>query len=235
MTYNLYTWPTPNGWKVQILLEELGADYSVHRVDMGAGDQFDPAYLALNPNNKIPTLVDLEGPGGQPHTVFESGAILLYLAEKHGQFLPTDPVLRSLTIQWLMWQMGGFGPMLGQAHHFRSYAPEKIGYAYDRYSNEARRLYNVLEQQLDKAGWVNGSAYSIADMAIMPWARLWYRQGVEAAEIPNVLAWLEEIKARPAVQRGLAVLADERDRQRSPEEEAKAKEVLFGKTQYQSR
>ncbi len=235
MTYDLYTWPTPNGWKVQILLEELGLAYQVHPIDIGAGDQFDPAYLALNPNNKMPTLVDPDGPGGQPHTVFESGAILWYLAEKHGQFLPDDPALRSVTLQWLMWQMGGFGPMLGQAHHFRLYAPEKIDYAYARYTNEAKRLYGVLECQLAKADWVNTSAYSIADMAIMPWARLWHRQGIEEAKIPNVLAWLERIKARPAVERGLAVLADERTRTRSAEEEAKAKEMLFGKTQYEDR
>ena len=235
MTYNLYTWPTPNGWKVQILLEELGLDYQVHPIDIGKGDQFSPEYLKLNPNNKMPTLVDLNGPGGAPHTVFESGAILLYLAEKHGQFLPKDPVGRSITIQWLMWQMGGFGPMLGQAHHFRTYAPEKIDYAYDRYTNEARRLYHVLDQQLSHSGWVNGHDYSIADMALMPWARLWYRQGVEEGDIPHVLAWLENIKSRPAVQRGLSVLADERDRNRSDEEEKAAKDVLFGAQQYQRR
>ena len=235
MSYDLYTWPTPNGWKVQILLEELGVDYTVHPIDIAKGDQFDPAYLKLNPNNKMPTLVDPDGPGGEPHAVFESGAILLYLAEKHGQFLPSDPVQRSVTIQWLMWQMGGFGPMLGQAHHFRVYAPEKIDYAYDRYTNEAKRLYGVLEKQLEGAGWVNGTDYSIADMAIMPWARLWHRQGIEEDKIPNVLAWLTKIKERPAVQRGLAILADERDRKRSEEEEKAAKEVLFGKQQYESR
>ena len=235
MSYDLYTWPTPNGWKVHIMLEELGANYTVHPVDIGQGDQFDPEYLKLNPNNKMPTLVDPDGPEGQPHVVFESGAILLYLAEKHGQFLPIDPVQRSVTIQWLMWQMGGFGPMLGQAHHFRVYAPEKIDYAYDRYTNEAKRLYCVLDKQLAQGGWVNGQDYSIADMAIMPWARLWHRQGVEEAQIPHVLAWLKTMKERPAVQKGLAVLADERDRKRTPEEEAKAREVMFGKTQYENR
>ena len=235
MTYDLYTWPTPNGWKVHIMLEELGVDYTVHPIDIGKGDQFDPAYLKLNPNNKMPTLVDPDGPGGVSHAIMESGAILLYLAEKHAQFLPKDPVVRSVTVQWLMWQMGGFGPMLGQAHHFRVYAPEKIDYAYDRYTNEAQRLYNVLDKQLAKAGWVNGEGYSIADMAIMPWASLWHRQGIEEADISNVVAWLTKIKERPAVQRGLALLAEERDRKRTPEEEEEARKALFGSQQYEKR
>ena len=217
MTYDLYTWPTPNGWKVHIMLEELGVKYNVHPIDIAKGDQFEPAYLELNPNNKMPTLVDQNGPGSQSHTIFESGAILLYLAEKHGQFLPTNLAQRSVTIQWLMWQMGGFGPMLGQAHHFRSYAPEKIEYAYDRYTNEAKRLYGVLDKQLAGEGWVNGADYSIADMAIMPWARLWHRQGIDETHIPNVMEWLNRMKDRPAVQSGFALLADERDKKRSIE------------------
>lgn len=235
MTYDLYTWPTPNGWKVQILLEELGILYNVHPIDIGAGDQFDPEYLKISPNNKMPALIDPDGPGGAPHSIFESGAILLYLAEKHQQFIPADPLGRSITIQWLMWQMGGFGPMLGQAHHFRTYAPEKIEYGINRYTNEAKRLYGVLEKQLSQNAYVAGDEYTIADMAIMPWARLWKRQGVEEADIPHVRKWLEELEARPAVIAGLAIMADERDRKRSKEEEAKAKELLFGKGQYEKR
>ena len=177
--YDLYTWPTPNGWKVHIMLEELG-DYNVIPVDISKGDQFDPAYLEKNPNNKMPTLVD----GDQ--VIMESGAILLHLAEKHGQFLGDTALERSQTIQWLMWQMGGFGPMLGQVHHFVVYAPKKIDYAITRYTNEARRLYGVLDKRLAQHDWVNGHAYSIADMAIMPWARLWKRQQIDGDQIPNV-------------------------------------------------
>ncbi len=228
MSYDLYTWPTPNGWKVQILLEELGVNYAVYPVDIGAGEQFDADYLILNPNNKMPTLVDHKGPGNERHVIFESGAILLYLAEKYQKFLPSDQIGRSSTIQWLFWQMSGFGPMLGQAHHFRHYAPKKIDYAFDRYTNEARRLYRVLNKQLSKNGWVNGIEYSIADMAIMPWARLWYRQGIDEADIPHVMSWLKRVKARPAVQAGLSVLADKRNLNRSPEQEAEAKKLLFG-------
>ena len=228
MTYDIYTWPTPNGWKVNILLEELGVPYTVIPVDISKGDQFDPAYLEKNPNNKMPTLVDGD------LAIMESGAILLHLAEKHGQFLGESAEERSQTIQWLMWQMGGFGPMLGQVHHFVVYAPDKIDYAITRYTNEAKRLYGVLYKQLAKAGWVNGHAYSIADMAVMPWARLWKRQLIEEASIPNVIAWLKKLHDRPAVQAGLKILADERDRQRSPEEEEKARDLLFGKGQLQN-
>ena len=228
MIYDLYTWPTPNGWKVHILLEELGAEYRVIPVDIGSGDQFAPEYLKKNPNNKMPTLVD----GDQ--AIMESGAILMHLAEKYGKFMGESAAERSATIQWLMWQMGGFGPMLGQVHHFLIYAPEKVDYAINRYTNEAKRLYGVLEKQLEKSGWANGYDYSIADMAIMPWARLYKRQDIDPDTIPNIRAWLDRMYERPAVQAGLKVLADERDRKRTPEEEAKAKELLFGKGQLQN-
>jgi GST-like protein len=231
MTIELYSWATPNGHKVHILLEELGLEYNVHAINIGAGDQFDPDFLKISPNNKMPAIVDTDGPDGKPHSVFESGAILLYLAEKHGKFLPSDPRARSVTLQWLMWQMGGLGPMLGQAHHFRGYAPETIDYAITRYSNEANRLYGVLDRRLGESRYLGGEQYSIADIAVWPWTRFPERQGVERADFPNFQRWFEEIAARPAVQRGVTVLAD----QRKEGFDAKAKEILFGATQYQRR
>lgn len=220
---DLYTWPTPNGFKVSIMLEECGLPYATHAVDIGAGDQFKPDFLAISPNNKIPAIVDHDGPDGQPISVFESGAILLYLAGKTGRFLPTDVRGKYLALQWLMFQMGGLGPMLGQAHHFRIYAPEKVDYAIKRYTNEARRLYGVLERRLAVAPYFAGE-YSVADMAIFPWTRLHANQGVDLAEFPNVQRWLDAVAARPAVQRGLAVLADRHKPQMSDQEKA----TLFG-------
>ena len=229
---DLYTWPTPNGFKVSIALEEMGLEYKVIPVDIGAGDQFDPDYLKLNPNNKMPTIVDHQpGDGGDPFTVFESGAILLYLAEKTGSFLPTDMRGRSEVAQWLMFQMGSIGPMLGQAHHFRQYAPEPIDYAVDRYTNEANRLYAVLDRRLDGRDYLVGD-YSIADMATMPWLRRPERQGVEIDDYPNVKRWRQAILDRPAVERGLEVLAD---RSRPGPIDDKAREILFGAAQYQRR
>ena len=229
---DLYTWPTPNGFKVSIALEEMGLEYKVIPVDIGAGDQFDPDYLKLNPNNKMPTIVDHQpGDGGDPFTVFESGAILLYLADKTGSFLPTDMRGRSEVAQWLMFQMGSIGPMLGQAHHFRQYAPEPIDYAVDRYTNEANRLYAVLDRRLDGGDYLVGD-YSIADMATMPWLRRPERQGVEIDEYPNVKRWRQAILDRPAVERGLEVLAD---RTRRGPIDDKAREILFGAAQYQRR
>ncbi len=229
---DLYTWPTPNGFKVSIALEEMGLEYKVIPVDIGAGDQFDPDYLKLNPNNKMPTIVDHRpGDGGEPFTVFESGAILLYLAEKTGSFLPTDIRGRSEVAQWLMFQMGSIGPMLGQAHHFRQYAREPIDYAVDRYTNEANRLYAVLDRRLDGRDYLVGD-YSIADMATMPWLRRPERQGVEIDEYPNVKRWRQAILDRPAVERGLEVLAD---RRRPGPIDDKAREILFGAAQYQRR
>jgi GST-like protein len=223
----LYSWATPNGHKIHIMLEETGLAYNVHGVDIGRGDQFKPEFLAISPNNKIPAIVDTEGPDGKPISLFESGAILIYLAEKTGRILPEEPRGRHV-LQWLMFQMGGIGPMLGQVHHFRAYAPEKIPYAIDRYTNEAKRLYGVLDKRLSDRPFVAGE-YSIADMAIWPWLRSWERQGVQLSDYPHVKRWFATIEARPAVQRGIKVLAD---RQRA-EMDAKAREVLFGKTQYQ--
>jgi GST-like protein len=208
-TIDLFYWPTPNGWKISIMLEELGLDYRVIPVNIGTGDQFRPEFLAISPNNKMPAIIDPDGPGGEPISVFESGAILLYLARKTGKLLPADERGRVLVEQWLMWQMGGFGPMLGQNHHFRHYAPEKIPYAFDRYTNETHRLYGVLNTRLADHAYVAGE-YSIADIAIMPWARLWERQGMDIAEFPHVKRWLDTVLARPAVVRGLAVAADMR-------------------------
>jgi GST-like protein len=227
---DLYTWPTPNGHKIHIMLEECALPYTVHGVDIGDGDQFKPEFLKISPNNKIPAIVDSEGPDGKPISVFESGAILLYLAGKTGKFLPQDVRGKYLALEWLMFQMGGFGPMLGQTHHFRIYAPEKIEYAINRYTNEAKRLYGVLGKRLSQAPYVAGD-YSIADMAIFPWSRSYANQGVDLADYPNVKRWFDAINARPAVQKALQVLAD----RRKPQMNDKDKETLFGKTQYEKR
>lgn len=223
-----YSWATPNGHKVHIMLEETGLEYRAHPIDIGAGDQFKPEFLAISPNNKIPAIVDPNGPGGKPISLFESGAILIYLAEKTGKFLPTEPVARYATLQWLMFQMGGVGPMLGQTHHFRIYAPEKIDYAINRYTNESKRLYGVMDKQLAKTQYLAGDDYTIADIATFPWTRSWKNQGIELAEFPNVERWHEAIAARPAVVRGVEVLASAR----KPLMDDKAKEMLFGATQY---
>lgn len=223
-----YSWATPNGHKVHIMLEETGLEYRVHPVDIGAGDQFKPEFLAISPNNKIPAIVDSDGPEGKPLSVFESGAILMYLAEKTGRFLPHAPAARYATLQWLMFQMGGLGPMLGQAHHFRIYAPEKIEYAVNRYTNEAKRLYCVMDKQLGKTQYLASDEYTIADIASFPWTRSWQNQGIELAEFPNVKRWHEAIAARPAVQRGVEVLASAR---RALTDD-KARDILFGATQY---
>ena len=220
---DLYTWPTPNGFKVSIMLEECALPYAAHAVDIGAGDQFKPEFLAISPNNKIPAILDHEGPDGKPISIFESGAILLYLAGKTGRFLPADVRGKYLALQWLMFQMGGLGPMLGQAHHFRIYAPEKVDYAIRRYTNEARRLYGVMDRRLALAPYFAGE-YSVADMAIFPWTRSHANQGIDLAEFPNVQRWFNAVASRPAVQRGLAVLADRRKPQMSEQEKA----TLFG-------
>ena len=229
---DLYTWPTPNGHKVHIMLEECGLPYAVHAVDIGAGEQFDPAFLKISPNNKIPAIVDSDGPDGKPMALFESGAILVYLAGKTGKFLPKSTRGRYETLQWLMFQMGGLGPMLGQAHHFRNYAPQKIDYAIERYGNEAKRLYGVLDAQLERTGaWLVGRDYTIADMACWPWVRSHENQGISLDDYPNVKRWYEAMGARPAVQRAVTVLAD----RRRPLIDPKARETLFGKTQYERR
>jgi GST-like protein len=227
---DLYSWATPNGHKVHIMLEECALPYRVHAVDIGAGDQFKPDFLKISPNNKIPAIVDSDGPDGKPISLFESGAILIYLAAKTGRLLPADVRGKYLALQWLMFQMGGLGPMLGQAHHFRLYAPEKIEYAFNRYTNEAKRLYGVMDRRLGDAEYFAGE-YSIADIAMFPWTRSHANQGVDLADYPNVKRWYEAIDARPAVQFGVKVLAD----RRKPLTGDKEKAVLFGATQYEKR
>ncbi len=201
---DLYTWTTPNGRKVQIMLEELGLPYNVHSINIGKNEQFAPDFLKISPNNKIPAIVDSEGPNGKPISLFESGAILMYLAEKTGKFWPQDMPTKYLVMQWLMFQMGGFGPMLGQAHHFLKFAPEKIPYAMKRYAEEAKRLYGVIDKRLGEAEYLAGD-YSIADIATFPWAQSFAMQGIDFADYPNVKRWFDAILARPAVQRGIAV------------------------------
>jgi len=229
---DLYTWPTPNGHKVHIMLEEVGLPYNIFPIDIGAGDQFDPAFLKISPNNKMPAMVDHEGPEGRPFSLFESGAILLYLAEKTGKLLPETPEARYRVIQWLMFQMGGVGPMLGQAHHFRVYAPERIPYAYDRYTNEANRIYGVLDRRLGESAHLGGEDYSIADIAVFPWLRSYENQGVDMNDYGNVKRWFDEISQRPAVQRGVEVLADRR--RQGPITDAQ-REAMFGQSQYERR
>jgi GSH-dependent disulfide-bond oxidoreductase len=221
----LYYWPTPNGWKISIMLEECGLPYTVRSVNIGKGDQFKPDFLAISPNNKMPAIVDPDGPGGEPISIFESGAILQYLGRKTGRFYPADERRRVEVDQWLFWQMGGFGPMLGQAHHFRIYAPEQIPYAIDRYTNETNRLYGVLDRRVAGRDFVAGE-YSIADMAIFPWAKLWERQGQDIEQFPNLRRWLDANLARPAVQRGLAVNAA--DRAATNMDDPAVRAVLFG-------
>ena len=227
----VYSWPTPNGHKVHIMLEECGLAYRAHPVNIGTGDQFKPEFLAISPNNKIPAITDPDGPEGKPISLFESGAILLYLAGKTGKFLPQSVTARYEVLQWLMFQMGGVGPMLGQAHHFRIYAPEKIDYAINRYTNEAKRLYGVMDKRLAKSKYIGGPEYSIADIAIFPWLRSWKNQGIDWSDYPHLKGWFDEIAARPAVQRGVEVLAD----LRKPLVDSQAREVLFGARQYQRR
>ena len=227
----VYSWATPNGHKVHIMLEECALPYRAHAIDIGAGDQFTPEFLAISPNNKIPAIVDPDGPDGKPISLFESGAILLYLAAKTGRFLPADVRGKYEVLQWLMFQMGSVGPMLGQAHHFRIYAPEKIPYAVDRYTNEAKRLYGVMNKRLAKSRYIGCAEYSIADIAIFPWLRSWKNQGIDWDDYPHLKGWFDEIAARPAVQRGVEVLAN----LRKPLVDDKSRETLFGQTQYQPR
>jgi GST-like protein len=224
----VYSWPTPNGHKVHIMLEECGLPYRVHPVNIGAGDQFQPEFLAISPNNKIPAIVDPDGPDGQPISLFESGAILIYLAAKTGKLMPASTRARYEMLEWLMFQMGGVGPMLGQAHHFRVYAPEKIDYAIERYTNEAKRLYGVMNKRLGSSRYLGGAEYGIADVAVFPWLRSWKNQGIDWNDYPQLKGWFDEIAARPAVQRGVEVLSG----QRKPLTDDKAREALFGALQY---
>jgi len=228
---DVYSTATPNGHKIHIMLEECGLPYKLHHIDIGAGDQFKPEFLTISPNNKIPAIVDSEGPDGQPFSMFESGAILVYLASKTGKFLGHTDRDKFTTLQWLMFQMGGVGPMLGQAHHFRLYAPEKIEYGINRYTNEAKRLYGVLDKQLSKTAYLAGDEYTIADIATFPWTRSAKNQGIDWADYPHAKHWFDAISERPAVQRGVKMLTDVR----KPVMDDRSKEILFGATQYAKR
>ena len=205
MTIALYTCSTPNVYKVSIALEELGLPYEVHPIDITQNEQFDPEFLKISPNNKIPAIIDPDGPGGEPFALFESGAILLYLARKTGRLMPESPRAYWTAVQWLMWQMGGFGPMLGQAHHFLRFAPEDVPYAKERYRNETRRLYGVLDKRLGEAEWLAGDEYSMADIATFPWAARHEWQEIDLDDFPNVKRWFDSIASRPAVQRGRTI------------------------------
>ena len=198
----LYYWPTPNGFKISIMLEECGLPYRMVPVNISIGEQFEPDFLKISPNNRMPAIIDPNGPGGRPISVFESGAILQYLGRKTGKFYPKDERARVEVDQWLFWQMGGLGPMAGQAHHFRNYAKESVQYAIDRYINEVHRLYGVMNKRLANRKFLAGD-YSIADMACIGWANLWKNQGQDIEEFPNLKKWIERVKARPAVQRGM--------------------------------
>ncbi len=201
---DLYTWSTPNGRKISIMLEECGLPYRVHPVDITKGEQHRPEFVAISPNAKIPAIVDGEGPDGKPMALFESGAILIYLAEKTGRFLSGEARTRYVTLQWLMFQMGGVGPMFGQAHHFLRFAPEPVPYAIERYGKEARRLYGVLDARLKDVPYLPGE-YSIADMATYPWVARHEWQGIDLGDFPQVKAWFERVGGRPAVQKGMGV------------------------------
>ena len=228
---DVFSWPTPNGHKIHIMLEECGLPYRALPVNIGAGDQFKPEFLRISPNNKIPAITDPDGPGGKPISMFESGAILIYLAAKTGKLMPESDRAKYDVLQWLMFQMGSVGPMLGQNHHFRLYAPEKLEYAVNRYTNEAKRMYGVIDRRLAQSQYLAGSDYSIADIATFPWLRNWERQGIVLSDYPNLEKWFNKIADRPAVQRGVKVLAE----YRKPITDDKAREVLFGKTQYERR
>lgn len=229
----LYYWPTPNGWKVSIFLEETELPYEVCPVNIGAGDQFEEKFLRISPNNKMPAIIDPEGPDGESISIFESGAILIYLANKTGSLFPQETRERYRVLEWLMFQMGSVGPMLGQAHHFRQYAPDDIPYAVERYTNEAARIYGVVDRRLSESEYIAGEEYTIADIAIFPWLVSHERQGQKLDDYPNLARWYRKIESRPAVQRGLDVGKE----LRKPVEEMsdEERESLFGKRQYEKR
>jgi GST-like protein len=237
----VWSWPTPNGQKVHIALEELGLEYKIIGVNIGAGDQFKPEFLKITPNHRIPAIVDSDGPGGKPFTLFESAAIMIYLSEKAGgKLIPKDPAERYKCLEWMMFQMGGVGPMFGQWNHFGAYAPERIPYAVERYGNEVRRLTRVLNTRLGEVPWLAGDEYSMADIITFPWLhtasdpspRFDQRGYIDLGEFPHVKRWFDAIAARPAVQRGLDVLATAREQQAITDTE---REIYFGKTQFQAR
>ena len=223
---DLYYWPTPNGWKITIFLEEVNLPYNVVPVDIAAGDQYEPEFLKISPNNKMPAIIDPEGPDGAPITLFESGAILIYLADKTERFFPQTPRERYVVLQWLMFQMGHVGPMLGQAHHFRQYAPERIPYAVERYTNEAARLYRVIDRRLAETTFIAGDEYTIADMAIFPWLRSHENQGQSLDDYPSLKRWYEGMEARPAIRRALDV--GKELRRSLTDIDQKTRKMLFG-------
>ncbi len=229
---DLYYWPTPNGWKISILFEELGLDYNVIPVNVLEGDQFAPEILKIAPNNRMPAVVDPDGADGEPISIFESGAILLHYAEKHQNFIPADERGRSEVLQWLFFQMGNAGPMLGQCHHFRNYAVEKLEYAIDRYTREATRLYRVVDRRLNDRDYVAGD-YSIVDMALFPWMRVWKNQGQTLEDFPHLAKWIDRMYQRPAVRRGLDVMKDEQAKKREFTEEQRS--IMFGDKQFSAR
>jgi GSH-dependent disulfide-bond oxidoreductase len=229
---DVWTWPTPNGHKVHIALEEMEIPYKIIPINIGAGDQFKPEFLAITRNHRIPAIVDPDGPGGKPIKLFESGAILIYLGEKTGKLIPSDPATRYICLQWLMFQMGGVGPMFGQYNHFAAYAAEKLPYAISRYDNEVKRLHRVLEYRLTEAPYLAGDDYTIADIATFPWVRNPERRGIDFADYPAIRRWHDAIAARPAVQRGVEVLSAN---QRKGQITDKERENMFGATQFQAR
>lgn len=222
----LYYWPTPNGWKISIMLEELGVPYTVKYVNIGRGEQFEPSFLKISPNNRMPAIIDPEGPSGEPISVFESGAILQYLGRKFGKFYPANERQRVEVEEWLFWQVGGLGPMAGQANHFRVYAPEQVPYGIERYTNEVNRLYGVMNKRLADREFLAGD-YSIADIASIGWTMGYERQGQDMNDFPNLKRWFETMKARPAVRRGIEVGKEERERQNLATDK-EAQKILFG-------
>ncbi len=231
---DVYTWPTPNGHKVHIMLHETGVEHTIHPINIQEGDQFKPDFLKISPNNKMPAIVDREGPDGKPISVFESAAILIYLGNKTGRFLPQDPRKNYDVLQWLMFQMASVGPMLGQCHHFMAYAParvavEKLEYAQQRYVNEGNRIYGVIDRHLDDKEWIAAGEYTIADMAIFPWLRDPAKQGIDGSKYPNLLRWRDKIWARPQVVAALETLSANRRKDNSFSD--KGWEMMYGKTQ----
>ncbi|MGO4565190.1 glutathione S-transferase family protein [Rhizobium sp. 2YAF20] len=222
----LYYWPTPNGWKISIMLEELGVPYEFKYINIGKGEQFAPDFLKIAPNNRMPAIIDPDGPGGAPISVFESGAILQYLGRKYSKFYPTAERSRVEVEEWLFWQVGGLGPMAGQANHFRHYAPEKIEYGITRYTDEVNRLYGVMNKRLADRDFLAGD-YSIADMASLGWIVSYERQGQDLAEFPNLKRWFDTLMARPAVKKGMAVGREEREKSNLATDK-EAQKILFG-------
>jgi len=226
-TIELYYWPTPNGIKITMMLEECGLPYDVKYINIGAGDQFEPSFLRIAPNNRMPAIVDPDGPGGQPVSVFESGAILQYLGRKTGKFYPSDPRAQVAVDEWLFWQMGGLGPMAGQAHHFRQYAPEEVPYAIQRYTDEVNRLYGVMDRRLADSTHLGGEDYSIADMASFPWVRSYEKQGQDLNDFASLKAWFDRIGSRPATETAVTVGAEYRAKLNLATDKD-AQKILFG-------